>query len=217
MRIVIVGGGMAGWLTASYLKKNIPALNITLIEDPKISKTLVGESIAPTVTDFILDLGIDETDFIRETNASYKLGSRFNNFSNLKRDSDYVSVNINFDQSKLLSNSPVTLRDFITEPNSIKASDLLLELIKQKELTDFIKYWNPQYSYMKKNKGNLDRIIRIVIALAIEILCFSNIITGVLGIVLLIGAFVFLFTSIVSFCPLYNLIGLNTYESKKKE
>ena len=69
---------------------------------------------------------------------------------------------------------------------------------------------------MKKNMGKLDRIIRIVLALAMAILYFSNIITGVLGIVLLIVACVFALTSLVSFCPLYTLIGLNTYESKKK-
>lgn len=144
---------MAGWLTASYLKKKNPAIDITLIEDPAISKTLVGESIAPTVTDFIFDLGIDEKDFIKSTNASYKLGSKFSNFTNLDKDSDYISVNINFDQSKLLSNSPITRRDFINEPGSITASDMLLELIKRKELTDFTKYWNPHYWYMKKNVG----------------------------------------------------------------
>ena len=64
--------------------------------------------------------------------------------------------------------------------------------------------------------GNLDRIVRIVFALTMAIFYFSNIITGVLGIVLLIVAGVFVVTSLVSFCPLYTLIGLNTCESKKK-
>lgn len=153
MKITIVGGGMAGWMTAGYLKKNNPAINITLIEDPAISKTLVGESIAPTVTDFLLDLGIDEHHFIKETNASYKLGSKFSNFSNKNKDSEFVSININFEQSKLLSDSPITARDFLNAPDSITASDLLLELIRKNELTDFIKYWNPHYFYMKKNVG----------------------------------------------------------------
>jgi tryptophan halogenase len=153
MKITIIGGGMAGWMTASYLKKNNPTIDITLIEDPAISKTLVGESIAPTVTDFIFDLGIDEKDFIKSTNASYKLGSKFSNFTNLDKDSDYVSININFSQSKLLSKDPITLQDFINDPKEIVASDLLLELIKRKELKDFIRYWSPHYSYMKKNVG----------------------------------------------------------------
>ena len=69
---------------------------------------------------------------------------------------------------------------------------------------------------MKKNMGNLDRILRIAFALAMAILYFSNIITGVLGVVLLVVAGIFVLTSLVSFCPLYTLIGLNTCESKKK-
>lgn len=69
---------------------------------------------------------------------------------------------------------------------------------------------------MKKNMGNLDRILRIVFALAMAILYFSNIITGVLGVVLLVVAGIFVLTSLVSFCPLYTLIGLNTCDSKKK-
>ena len=64
--------------------------------------------------------------------------------------------------------------------------------------------------------GNLDRIVRILFALAMEIFYFSNIITGVLGMVLLIVAGVFVLTSLVSFCPLYTLIGFNTCKSKKK-
>ena len=64
--------------------------------------------------------------------------------------------------------------------------------------------------------GNLDRIVRIVFALTMAIFYFSNIITGVLGIVLLIVAGVFVLTSLVSFCPLYTLIGFNTCKSKKK-
>ena len=69
---------------------------------------------------------------------------------------------------------------------------------------------------MKKNMGNLDRIVRIVFALSMAIFYFSNIITGVLGIVLLIVAGVFVITSLVSFCPLYTLIGFNSCKSKKK-
>ena len=69
---------------------------------------------------------------------------------------------------------------------------------------------------MKKNMGNLDRSLRIVFALAMAILYFSNIITGVLGVVLLVVAGIFVLTSLVSFCPLYTLMGLNTCDSKKK-
>jgi len=68
---------------------------------------------------------------------------------------------------------------------------------------------------MKKNMGTTDRIIRFVIAAVIAILYFTNIITGTLGIVLLVLAGVFVLTSLISFCPLYTMVGLNTCKTKK--
>lgn len=68
---------------------------------------------------------------------------------------------------------------------------------------------------MKKNMGTTDKIIRVVIALVIGILYFTGTINGTLGIVLLILAIVFLLTSMISFCPLYTLFGMNTCPNKK--
>ena len=67
---------------------------------------------------------------------------------------------------------------------------------------------------MKKNMGSIDKIIRILIAVIIGVLVFANVVTGTLGIVLLILAAVFIITSLVSFCPLYTLIGANTCKQK---
>jgi predicted ABC-type exoprotein transport system permease subunit len=68
---------------------------------------------------------------------------------------------------------------------------------------------------MKKNMGNSDRIIRLLIAAVIAVLYFTNILTGTVGIVLLVFAGIFTLTSLVGFCPLYKLVGLNTCPSKK--
>ncbi|HPH86414.1 MAG TPA: DUF2892 domain-containing protein [Ferruginibacter sp.] len=68
---------------------------------------------------------------------------------------------------------------------------------------------------MKKNMGNTDRITRTIIAIIIAALFFTNVITGTLGIVLLAFAGIFLLTSLVSFCPLYTLFGLNSCPVKK--
>ncbi len=67
---------------------------------------------------------------------------------------------------------------------------------------------------MKKNMGRADKAIRTLIALAIAILYFTNVISGTTGIVLLIVAIVFLLTSFISFCPLYAIFGIST---NKKE
>lgn len=68
---------------------------------------------------------------------------------------------------------------------------------------------------MKKNMGSTDKIIRILIAAVIAILFFTNVISGTLGIVLLVLAGVFVLTSLISFCPLYTLIGVNTCPKDK--
>lgn len=69
---------------------------------------------------------------------------------------------------------------------------------------------------MKKNMGNTDRIIRLVIAGVLTLLWFQNIITGTAGIIALIVAAVFVVTSLVSFCPLYTILGINSSSTKAK-
>jgi hypothetical protein len=63
---------------------------------------------------------------------------------------------------------------------------------------------------MKTNMGYIDRFIRISIALIIAVLSFTNVITGVLAIVLAILAGIFVITSFIGFCPLYLPFGIST-------
>lgn len=65
---------------------------------------------------------------------------------------------------------------------------------------------------MKRNMSNTDRIVRIVLAAVLAYLYFGGIVTGALGIVLLILAAVFLLTSIIAFCPLYVPFKISTYK-----
>lgn len=69
---------------------------------------------------------------------------------------------------------------------------------------------------MRTNIGATDRIIRLLIAGAIGILYFTNVISGTLAIVLGILAGVFVLTSFIGFCPLYLPLGINTCRNKKK-
>lgn len=67
---------------------------------------------------------------------------------------------------------------------------------------------------MKKNMGSTDKGMRIVIALAIALLYYFDVISGTLGIVLMVLAIVFLLTSFISYCPLYPILGINTCKNK---
>ena len=67
---------------------------------------------------------------------------------------------------------------------------------------------------MKTNLGNADRVIRILVAIIIATLYFTNIISGTLALILLVVAGVLFLTAIMAFCPLYFILHLN---SNKKE
>jgi hypothetical protein len=69
---------------------------------------------------------------------------------------------------------------------------------------------------MKKNMGSADRVIRLILAAGMVGLYFGGIVSGTIGIVLLVLAGVFVLTSFVSFCPLYTIFGLSTCPVRTK-
>lgn len=93
-RVVIVGGGSAGWLTAGVIAAEHrtragAALHITLLESPNIGPIGVGEGTWPTIRDTLRNIGVTETDFIRECDASFKQGSKFQQWVTGREDDYY--------------------------------------------------------------------------------------------------------------------------------
>ena len=70
---------------------------------------------------------------------------------------------------------------------------------------------------MKKNMGSTDQIIRVLIAIVFAVLYFTEVITGTLGIVLMVVASIFVATSLVSSCPMYSILGMNTCPADTKK
>lgn len=68
---------------------------------------------------------------------------------------------------------------------------------------------------MKTNMGRNDKMIRAILAIVFAVLYFTGAVSGTLGIILLILGGVFLATSMVGFCPLYTLLGINTCQKSK--
>ena len=79
-KIIIVGGGTAGWMTATTLIKFFPNKNISLIESPTIPTVGVGESTLGSIRGWQAMVGIKDSEFMKACDASYKLSIKFTDF-----------------------------------------------------------------------------------------------------------------------------------------
>ncbi len=93
-RILIVGGGSAGWMAAAYLNAALndgteQPVEIALIESPDVPRIGVGEATIPSIHHVLATIGIDEKDFMRRTEATFKQAIKFNNWLENKGEGYY--------------------------------------------------------------------------------------------------------------------------------
>lgn len=74
MKFLIVGGGTSGWFAAAYFTKNLPGIDITLIEDASLGPIGVGESTQPAISNFLYECGFLPKEWMEPTNATFKHG-----------------------------------------------------------------------------------------------------------------------------------------------
>src|SRR5437016_1089418 len=80
--ILIVGGGTAGRMAAAYLNRMLRGggCTVTLVESVKLETSAVGETTVPALVSFVRGMRIDENKFMQQCSATYKLGTKFNNW-----------------------------------------------------------------------------------------------------------------------------------------
>lgn len=109
--IVIVGGGSAGWLSAGVIAAKLKreyqsGFLVTLVESPNVPIIGVGEGTWPTMRRTLMDMGIDEADFIKNCNVSFKQGAKFAKWVTGKDDDAYyhpLELPIQFEEHNLAS------------------------------------------------------------------------------------------------------------------
>ena len=103
MKICIVGGGSSGWCTAAHLVHNLPRhemtqrkIKITLIESTKKGIIGVGEGTQPFTTQFFTECGLERKDWMKASDATYKLGVEFIGWSDTNAfvDNDTPEMNV---------------------------------------------------------------------------------------------------------------------------
>jgi tryptophan halogenase len=139
--ILIVGGGSSGWITASFLKKTFPEKTITVIESPNHPIIGVGESTLADITNFRDYLNINEKEFMKATDASYKMSIKFTDFYN----KDSGGFHYPF-RTPDVSNTHRGLRDWF----EIKA------FYPQTEINDFVRCYFPHSYLFENNKYTLN-------------------------------------------------------------
>ncbi len=85
-KVVIVGGGSAGWITAAYLNGALnqrgadPQIDVTLVESPDVPRISVGEATVPSISHTLEVVGADETEFMKATDATFKQSIKYVNW-----------------------------------------------------------------------------------------------------------------------------------------
>ena len=152
-KIVIVGGGTAGWMTAGYLAKYYGGENITLIESSAIPKIGVGESVTPHVASFFDEIGIPTHHWMRHTGAVYKFANKFIGWKTGQGETEYFSFHYTVPAENFYQDiTPAkTKEDFSNNVQQERSTDYLLEFCTTKKFKRFDQYFNPQFHYMEKN------------------------------------------------------------------
>ena len=144
-RIVIVGGGSAGWMTAATIIRAYPDKNVTLLESPTISTIGIGESSLPEMNYWVDFLGIDWDELFVEAEATWKISGKFVDFIELNHEFYVTTAYLNHD-------------DYFDKHSELGVEEWWYkkQLFPNTPDSDFYEYHFPQYHMIKNNAFTRD-------------------------------------------------------------
>jgi tryptophan halogenase len=156
-RVVIVGGGSAGWLTAGviaaeHLANMEMGLEVILVESPDIKPIGVGEGTWPSMRATLQKMGVSETDFIRECDASFKQGSKFSQWATGNGDEYYHPFTIPAGYNEInLADKWQSIRDKVSFADAVCVqSHLCTQGLAPKQIS------TPEYAFVTNYGYHLD-------------------------------------------------------------
>jgi tryptophan 7-halogenase len=154
-KIIIAGGGSAGWMAASYLAKFNKDYEVTVIEAPGIPIIGVGESVTPHVDAFFADLNIPRHEWMNATAAVYKLGNKFVNWKHGKGESEYFGFTYALNEESYFKNinKAKSLRDFRPRKSQsgIKNIHHASKMVTDGVVPRYDRWMTDSYHFMNKN------------------------------------------------------------------
>lgn len=153
-KIVIVGGGTAGWFAAAWLSKYYGKDNsITVVESPTVPKIGVGESVTPHVEGFFQELGLNRHHWMKHTGAIYKFANKFVNWKTGNGESEYFGFNFSVPASNFYRDitPATTVEEWADNPNSERNIDYAFDLCNRGIFSRFDQCFHPHFHYMEKN------------------------------------------------------------------
>lgn len=138
-KIVIVGGGSSGWMSATTLLSAFPDRSITVIESPDVPTVGVGESTPQNIRSWTNFVGISDSDFMKRTDATYKLSILFKDF--------YKKGSGGYHYPFGLPNFPMGSQDY-----GLEGWHIMRQFHPYTPVEDYARTYFPQMSFIEKNK-----------------------------------------------------------------
>lgn len=155
-KIIVVGGGTAGWLSAGFLSSQLPGIEITVIESGSVPIIGVGETTVPQFRNHLAKMGLDETTWMRESGSTFKYGVTFDNWRT-GNDTRWHGFG-DFVTEKGISRSLYEYgkRDSIAKTDSVLVADYWIEMLKSGMIgqDDYYKYASDTYWLVKNNRAH---------------------------------------------------------------